>query len=265
MHRFGFRSRLALTLLAIASPWDRDEVRAAESITFGGNAHGLSGHATAALTAGSFQMTLSAGPAGAILNENHGAALGVDSRGVAGGVDVGEAYGIDKVNVLGGVPGVAGQSETVTFSFNRGGVLRGLLLDGVKDETLEYFQLQLPNGSVRTLFDFEVELRLTQQGFSLATLAVPGLTLLDGPEDDATGLNIPFQAGDAFVLSYGEFPYPGGYVPLTPDQPPNGARWQGLLIVPEPAGVQLAAVPLAALLIATVSRRTRRTARPLAA
>jgi hypothetical protein len=191
-----------------------------------------------------------------VLNENAGTTIGIDSRAVAGALDVGDRFGTDKINVLGGTGAAAGTSETITFSFNRGGVLDALLFDGVKDETLEYFRLQSPGGGVLLLFDFEAEFRPVQQGFSLAAVVSEPVQLFDDAGDDAMGLGIPFAAGAQFVLSYGELPFPPRYVPKTPDQPPNGARWQGLIVVeaPEPSAVWLVWAALAGL--APLRRRT---------
>jgi hypothetical protein len=209
----------------------------AATIDFGGNRNNLDGAAAGVAVSGEWQMTLAAGPAGAVFHESSASSLGVDGRGVAGALDVGDRFGPDKLNLLGGGGPSAGASETVTFSFNRAGILDALRFDGVKDETLEYVRLQLPSGGALLLFDFETELRLTQQGFSLAALVTEPVRLFDDVEDDATGLGIAFAAGAQFALSYGELPFPTGYVPLTPNQPPNGARWQGLTVIeaPEPS------------------------------
>jgi len=225
---------LSLVVVALfASAANSDIGALGETISFGGNVHGLTGSATAMLIQGPYHMSMVAGPAGAVLNENHGSALGVDSRRVVGAVDLGPTQDIDKINILGGVPGVAGAVETVAFSFNRSGVLLGLRFDGVKDENLEYVRLELPNGDVLAMFDFEVPLRLTHQGFTVAALAVSNPLFLDDERDDIDGLNIPFLPGQTFILSYGEAPFPPGYVPRQNDLP-NGIRWQGLVVVPEP-------------------------------
>jgi hypothetical protein len=213
--------------------------RAAHSFRFQSNLHGatVTGRSSAVVTEGAFSMSLTAGPVGAALNETHPQGMGIDSRGVAGSLDVTSTTGVDKVNVLEGPAG--GASETITFSFNRSGVIRDLLFDGVKDETLEYFQLTLPNGKLVTFVDAEAEFRLTQQGFGLANLNVPNiLPLVDG-NDDRLDVNLPFAAGDTFVLSYGNHPFPTGYVPLQ-NELGNGARFEGLVIVPEPSGLALA-------------------------
>jgi len=52
-------------------------------------------------------------------------------------------------------------------------------------------------------------------------------------------LALGFQAGDVFRLTYGEFPYPQGYSPRG-GEIPNGGRWEGVVVTPEPAGAMLA-------------------------
>lgn len=247
--------QLLISFLAVAFVCFDLAAACAETINFGGNRNGLQGAATGVAVSGDWQMTLSAGPAGAVLHESSASALGVDGRGVAGALDVGDRYGPDKINLLGGTGSASGTSETITFSFNRAGVLDGLRFDGVKDETLEYMRLQLPGSGALLLFDFEADLRLAQQGHSLSALAPEPVWLFDDAEDDATGLGIPFNAGGQFTLSYGELPYPPGYVPLSPNQPPNGARWQGLVVVaaPEPGGAWLCWAAIAGL--ASLRRR----------
>jgi hypothetical protein len=102
-----------------------------------------------------------------------------------------------------------------------------------------------------------------QQGFTLASLTAPHVTLLDDAGDDIRGLHIPFQAGDTFVLGYGEHPFPQGYSPLSPELP-NGSRWQGVVVVPEPRAVAVGLMGIAAALRCVyrgaprISRRTSR-------
>jgi hypothetical protein len=231
------------------------ESASAATINFGGNRNGLHGAAAGVALSGEWQMSLASGPAGAVFHESSASTLGVDGRGVSGALDVGDRFGPDKLNLLGGDAPAAGTSESVTFSFNRPGVLDALRLDGVKDETLEYIRLQTPGNGPLLLFDFDAEMRLTQQGFSLAALVSEPWRLFDDADDDATGLGIPFAAGADFVLTYGELPYPQGYVPLTPNQPPNGARWQGLVVnsAPEPSAACL--IVTAAISVTWVRRR----------
>lgn len=247
---------IALSVLAAICGYANSRL-AAEVIQFGGNLHGLTGLAAGQLNSGAFQMSLAAYPLGAVLNENNGQALGVDSRGIAGAVDTGNLAGIDKLNLLGGPPGIAGTPESVTFSFNQDGVLRGLKFDGVKDENLEYVRLEMPNGDVLAIFDFEVPLRLTQQGFTVAALDVSNALFLDDERDDIHGLSIPFQPGQTFTLSYGEAPLPPGYVPRQ-NELPNGIRWQGLVIVPEPHAAPLAS----GVLVLAIRRSPMRRRRP---
>jgi hypothetical protein len=233
-----------------------DSARAAHSFRFQSNLHGttLTGQSSAFVTAGAYGMSLRAGPVGATLNENHPQGMGIDSRGVAGALDATSTTGVDKINVLEGPAG--GASETITFSFNRSGVIRDLLFDGVKDETLEYIQLTLPNGELLTFIDAEAEFRLTQQGFGLADLNVPNITPLVDGNDDRLGINLPFSAGDAFVLSYGNHPFPTGYVPRQ-NELGNGARWEGLVIVPEPSSATLTLAAIGAIRIAKRRRKLR--------
>jgi hypothetical protein len=247
---FVIRSSATAALLFFAL-----NTASAVTINFGSNRNGLHGAAAGAAVSGDWRMTLAAGPAGAVFQESSASTLGVDGRAVVGALDVGDRFGPDKLNLLGGADPAAGTSESVTFSFNRPGVLDALRLDGVKDETLEYFRLQTPGDGVLLLFDFEADLRLAQQGFSLAALVTEPWRMFDDAEDDATNLGIPFAAGAEFVLTYGELPYPPGYVPLTPNQPPNGARWQGLNLseIPEPSAACLSAVAVIGL--ARVRRR----------
>lgn len=229
-----------------------DLAASAATINFGGNRNGLHGVAVGVAVNGDWRMMLAAGPAGAVFHESSASTLGIDGRAVTGALDVGDRFGPDKLNLLGGAAPAAGASESVTFSFNRPGVLDALRLDGVKDETLEYVRLQTPGGGAVLLFDFEAELRLTQQGFTLADLVTEPWRLFDDAEDDATNLNLPFAAGDEFVLTYGELPFPPGYLPLTPNQPPNGARWQGLSIreIPEPSAACLGVAAILGLVVA---------------
>lgn len=230
--------------------------RAAHSFQFQSNLHGttVTGQSSAFVTAGAYGMSLTAAPIGAVLNEIHPQGMGIDSRGVAGALDATSTTGVDKINVLERAAG--GASETITFSFNRSGVIRDLLFDGVKDETLEYFQLTLPNGELLTFVDAEAEFRLTQQGFGLTNLNVPNITPLVDGNDDRLGINLPFAAGDTFVLSYGNHPFPTGYVPLQ-NELGNGARFEGLVIVPEPSSATLALAAIGALRIAKRRRTSR--------
>ncbi len=219
----------------------------AGSFIFASNANGLTGSANATLVGSDIDLTIAVGAAGAVLNESDSDGMGIDSTGIAGVTDSSSS----KLNVLGGVS--AGQGESLTFSFSHDGVLDGLLFDGLKDEPLEYFSLELPGGSVLSLFDFEVEMRLNHQGFNLSDMGVPNPTQADGPNDDFSGLAIPFSAGEVFTLTYGEVDYDGsvlpGYYPadnnLNPTGDlPNGARFQGVqaTAVPEPGALVLCVI-----------------------
>jgi hypothetical protein len=256
MKLFRWPTLATILFATVSVQWPSDLV-GAEVFALRSNLHGstITGHASAAIAHGAYTMSLAAQPGGALLNEIHGQGLGVNSAGIPGAVDSGDAASIDKFNVLTGPLVPPGTTESVSFSFNRAGVIRDLLFDGLKDETLEYMKLRLPSGDELTFFDLEAGGRLAAQGFSLAGLPVPNPTLLNGLEDDYLGINLPFQAGDTFVLSYGEAPFPVGYAPLTGDQPPNGARWHGIVVVPEPAAASLGG--LAVLAFAASARFAR--------
>ncbi|MEQ8209631.1 MAG: hypothetical protein RH917_07345 [Lacipirellulaceae bacterium] len=210
---------------------------AAEDLLFGFNSNGLTGLSTAEIPLQESQLSVSALPLGTVFNEVDNSGLGIDSRSLSSDGD------ITKLNRIGGVN--SPDFEAMTFSFSRSGVLESINLDGLKDETLEYFSLELPNGVALSLFDFEVELRLNQQGFQLSDLGVPNPTLADGSRDDFVGLDIPFLAGEIFTLTYREIDYDNAVLPgYRPEDDfgrptgdlPNGARLQGLgfTTVPEP-------------------------------
>lgn len=216
----------------------------AANYDFGNNANGLSGLASSTLAQEGTNLNLAVVTAGATLNEDNSDGLGIDSNNIPGTVDSSGS----KLNVLGGT--LAGIRESLTFSFDKPGILDLLRFDGLKDEPLEYFSLETPSGTVLSLFDFEVELRLNDQGFQLSDLGVANPVQADGPSDDFSGLAIPFAAGEIFTLSYGEIDYDGsvlpGYYPadnaLNPTNDlPNGARFEGLgySVVPEPNSLAL--------------------------
>jgi hypothetical protein len=71
--------------------------------------------------------------------------------------------------------------------------------------------------------------------FEWTLTAGPNVTLLIDGNDDRLGVNIPFQAGQPFTLTFGEFAASG-------IGPGNGARFGGLVVTPEPgtAAVQAA-------------------------
>ncbi|MEO0530754.1 MAG: hypothetical protein AAF266_09305, partial [Planctomycetota bacterium] len=202
---------------------------------FGSRSAGISGLANATVTCDGFAMSLAAGPAGATFTEGDPAGMGIRSREIAGAID----ESTDKFNLLGG--SVAGQTESVTFSFDTAGMLTELYFDGVKDESFEFFRLETPSGEVLSIFDSQIGLRLND----INNVTEPNVTLLSetgGADDDLFGLAIPFQAGESFTLTYGEYlptpaELPTGFIPDTG----NGARFQGVTItaIPEPTATGL--------------------------
>ena len=188
-------------------------------------------------------MALSAGPSGALLDDTDSQGLGIDARSLPGALD-GTSGDRTKFNILEGTNNSTSPGESVSFSFNRAGILQDILFDGVKDETLEYFSLTFPNGTTMTIFDSQAEFRLNLQGFHLSDLNVPNPIECQLEDDDLTGISYPFQAGEVFTLTYGEGNYediPGYRTnPSFPSQFPNsvgnGARLQGIVVnpIPEP-------------------------------
>jgi hypothetical protein len=227
-----------------------------ETLIFEDNLHGLTNQTSATVAVGSFAGTFTAGPAGARLNENDDAGLGIDNRLVAGATaDTGANRGATKFNIIGGSGPLADSAEFITFSFDRSGVLQDLLFDGLKDESLEFFELLLPSGAKRTIFDSQTLAKLTDQGFDLADLQVMNPILCQDEEDDLYDLNYRFAAGEIFKLTYGEVDFNSllpGYVPVV-DQVPNGARLQGLAVIPEPTATML----VAAVMVLASTRRLR--------
>ncbi len=201
------------------------------------NPSGLNGLAGGNVADPEVMVSFSAGPGLAIFATDAGR-LGVDSRPNPGVTDPFP----NRLNLMGGT--AAGQGESLSFSFNRTGYLDKLYFDGMKDETLEHFTLTLPNGSVRTIFDFEAEFRLNFQGFDTEDVGVPNFVMADDATDDISGLGIPFRPGQVFTLTYGQIDYATllpGYVPMNSQGIPtgdiaNGARFEGLSVtlVPEP-------------------------------
>jgi hypothetical protein len=220
---------------------------AAETLVFEDNLHAMTNQTSATVAVGGFDGTFTAGPAGARLNENDDAGLGIDNRAVAGSTaDTGANRGATKFNIIGGSGPLAGSAEFITFSFDKPGVLQDLFFDGLKDESLEFFELLLPNGNKLTIFDSQTLAKLTDQGFDLADLQVTNPILCQDEEDDLYDLNYRFAAGEVFKLTYGEVDFNSilpGYVPVV-DQVPNGARLQGLAVIPEPTSVMLATASL---------------------
>ena len=224
----------------------------ANTVVLEDNLHGLTGLTAGQVSTGPFTATIAAGPSGAVLNENDSQGLGVDNRLAAGATaDSGSNRGTTKLNIIGGSGAVAGSGEFVTLSFDRPGVLQHLLFDGVKDESLEYFQLILPNSEVLTIFDSQTHAKLNDQGFDLSDLQVTNPILCQDEEDNLYDLNYRFQAGDVFMIAYGEVDFGTqlpGYVPVV-DQEPNGARFQGFSVVPEPSSWAISAMLLTGVLL----------------
>jgi hypothetical protein len=251
MQRVGSAIAFAiLGTLAVGAP----AAGAAEVFQLTSHQHGITGSPASAITQGSYFLSLTAGPSGAVLNETSSGGLGIDSNAVVGS---GGELTTDRsrFNRISGGP-LAGAGEFVEFSFGQPGVITGLLFDGLKDETFEYFRLDLPGGGALTIMDVEVELRLQEQGFTLAAIGLPNLTFLKDGNDDNLGLAIPFQAGEVFRMTYGEHPYPQGYAPRGGESP-NGARWEGLIVAPEPATGGLVLVVAGMLCAVGRGRRAR--------
>lgn len=206
--------------------------------------NGLTGTGSGRVLSGGFALSLTAGPAGALFDEMDSRGLGVDSSGIANAFD----FASDRFHILqsadpGNPSPLAGLSEWVDFSFDRDGVIRDLLFDGVKDETLEYMILTTSGGKQYSFFDAEVVLRLENAGWTAAWLTAPNVTLLTSGNDDVLNVDIPFAAGETFRMSYGEFPFPPGYIPASnPNDLPNGARWEGIVVLPEPPAGLLASI-----------------------
>lgn len=246
--------RLLFCLVLAVSVSFEFQPAAAETLIFEDNLHALTGQTSAVVTVGNFVGNLTAGPAGVTFNENDDSGLGIDNRAVAGSTaDTGVNRGATKFNIIGGSGPLAGSAEFMTFSFNKSGVLQHLFFDGLKDESLEFFELLLPNGGKRTIFDSQTQAKLIDQGFDLADLQVTNPVLCQDEEDDLYDLNYRFAAGEMFKLTYGEVDFNTilpGYVPVV-DQVPNGARLQGFAVIPEPTTAMLFT---AAILIAGARR-----------
>ncbi|MEM8945131.1 MAG: hypothetical protein AAGD11_08105 [Planctomycetota bacterium] len=205
----------------------------AGTFSFGsGSGNSISGDTTGTISAGGFQMSVAALPAGgSVFDESDSDGLGVNSSAATGTAD-GDP---DKFSIVGGNGAADGMGESITFSFDRSGFLTELRFDGLKDEALEFFQLQTPSGTVFSYFDAQTALRVP-----LNLLTVPNLRLLDpddliaDTDDDITNLSLPFEPGEQFTITYGEFPQPSGISGLSV---PNGARLQGIVVsaVPEPS------------------------------
>lgn len=213
----------------------------AEEFIFGGNLNGLAGQGSKTLVSGRFTMTLEVTRDGAVMAETDSRGLGVNSRGIAGATDPTS----DKFDVLGGT--LAGEADQVRFWFDRDGFLRDLDFDGVSDEDYEYFLLQTPTSPDLYFFD-----SFNGSTADPGLISVPGVVHFlqeapggggSGPVDDRSRpLGIPFTAGQVFVLTYGEL------------ADGNGAKWQGVTVVPEPCTALL----LVASAVAASRARTRR-------
>ncbi|MDZ4656266.1 MAG: hypothetical protein SH868_01670 [Bythopirellula sp.] len=186
------------------------------------------------------EMSLQAGPIGSRFNDSDPQGLGINSNNTSAGINDPDQ---NKFNFITGHPTGTRVAESFTFSFNQPGILQDLLLDGVKDETLEYFVINFPNRNVLTIFDSQADFRLGVQGFSLGDLNVVNPIECQTENDDLTGINYAFAAGEIFTLTYGEGDYDDvpGYktnpnFPQFPNAVGDGARFQGVVIevVPEP-------------------------------
>ncbi len=227
--------------------------RAAQFV-FGQNANGLTGQSSpTSVTDSGVTLSVASNVAGATFNET-GKGLGLDSRLATPNnlVETSNFGGADRLNLQELVGDLAqfGESttffgESLSFSFDRAGTINELYFDGVKDESFEFFRLETPNGQVYSFFDAEIGLRISD----VALIDEPNLTLLNAAvisnDDDVRGLSIPFAAGDAFRLVYGEFIVPSDLLRPTARQTAgNGARWEGVGVttVPEPSSIAIVVV-----------------------
>lgn len=212
---------------------------------------------SATLVDDSVAATFVAGPAGGRLDDRDEQGLGIDTSQLDNVSDGGSIGDTTKFNIIDGSNSRSGQGESIAFSFDRPGILETLLFDGMKDETLEYYELELPSGERITIFDSQTEFRLGLQGFSLSDLSVPNPVMAPTENDDLTGIGFAFNADDVFVLTYGEGDYTEvpGYrtnpaLPAgIPNTPGNGARFQGVVVttVPEPGAAMLACTAVGAM------------------
>lgn len=211
----------------------------------GGIQNSIAGLANADVQNGSVTMTLTAGPDGSRFDDSDEQGLGVDSVDPSMGIADPDR---SKVNLITALPPGTKTGEAISFSFNRPGILHDLLFDGIKDETLEYFSLTLPNGHVMTIFDSQTSFRLGIQNYALSDLNLANPVECQTEDDDLTGIDYRYQAGQVFTLTYGEGDY--GLVPNYRTNPrfpqfPNsvgdGCRFQGVNIsdIPEPSTTML--------------------------
>jgi hypothetical protein len=247
--KYGFTLLVALFCVAVGNVADAD--------TFffsNGSPSGLNGLHSGSVVGTDVTATFTAGPGSAVIATD-AQRLGVNSSSNSGVVDPFP----NRMNLMSGSQ--AGVGESIRFSFNQPGILNTLYFDGMKDESLEYFMLQTPSGAALSIFDFEAQMRLTFQGFDPADMQVTNFTMADDAQDDITGLAIPFQPGQEFVLTYGQVNYANllpGYIPMnsggvpTGDLP-NGARFEGVsvTVLPEPGCLSL----IASVALALTTRR----------
>ncbi len=200
----------------------------------------ITGLASAELESEGVKIFLQAGPSGSRFDDSDAQGLGINSINSPAGITDPDRT---KLNFIAGHPSGTPVAESFAFSFNRPGILKDLLFDGVKDETLEYFSLEFPDGHVITMFDSEADFRLGIQGFSLTDLNVSHPIEFQTEDDDLTGIGYSFAAGEVFTFTYGEGSYDDvpGYrtnpnFPQFPNAVGDGARFQGVVvqIIPEP-------------------------------
>lgn len=198
----------------------------AASFPLGGDANGLTGLASKSIVSDGITMTLAvaANLPGAVFDEFDFRGVTISSAAVAGVTDI---EGSGKINLLGGP--VA--TESLTFSFDKAGVIDDIFFDGITDDALEFFRLQSTGGYLATFFDFEIPAIV-----DVGLITEPNIEYIYTDavlNDDRLGINIPFQAGEVFTLSYGQVDslLPAGA------QRGNGARFGGVNVhpVPEPA------------------------------
>jgi len=199
----------------------------AASFPLGGDANGLSGLSSKTLTADGIAMSISvvANLPGAVFNEFDFRGVTIDSAAVAGVTDI---EGNGKINLVAGP--VA--TESLTFSFDTAGVIDDIFFDGITDDALEFFRLQSTGGYLATFFDFEIP-----NVVDVGLITEPNIEYLFTDavaNDDRLGINILFQAGEVFTLSYGQV---DSLLPVGAERG-NGARFGGVNVhaVPEPAG-----------------------------
>jgi hypothetical protein len=216
-------------ILAATAIWPVAGV--AEEFRFANGQNGITGETSATLMGTAFTLQITAGPEGAVLNEQDSQGLGVDSRLVPAAID---DY-ITKFNLVAGSGPFQGEGERITLVFDRPGQITGLDFDGVKDETLEYFVLEADGLNSTYFFD-----SMADPG----SINLPGdvAFLLEGNglDDEIFGLSIPFEAGQELTIRYGEL------------LAGNGSRFEGITVqVPEPTSLLLAGASLSMVVIAS--------------